>query len=453
MKRKSLTPILLSILIIFSSPCIGAFSISYGGSEWTLTEVISTESTSNSFHPIIAVNDTLHVIWVDETDYLGAGTDADIFYKRSKSSTTEVISTESTSDSLYPNVKIGTHIYVTWVDYTDYLGAGTDADIFYKHTESSTTWTTTEVISTESTADAYSPILASNQIDQKSAVWVDETDYLGAGTDADIFFKHPNDTLELVSTESTSNSDTPSLVNKNNVIHIAWVDRTDYLGAGTDADIFYKRWNATSGTWTPTEVVSTESTSNSYTPALAVDYSGNIHITWADYTDYLGAGTDADIFYKRWNATSGTWTPAEVVSTESTSNSYTPALAVDYYEEVHIVWADESNYAGAGTDRDIFYKTTTMGTWTPAEVVSTESTSNSYTPALAVDYYYEEVHIVWEDWTEYDDSGTDADIFYKKLKRQGPTAATPGFTWLIISTALWTIALILIINKDRKVRR
>ncbi|MFX0063882.1 MAG: hypothetical protein ACFFC7_17060 [Candidatus Hermodarchaeota archaeon] len=334
-----MTPILLIILVIFSSPCIGAFSISYGGSEWTLTEVISTESTSNSFHPTIAVNDTLHIIWVDETDYLGAGTDADIFYKRSESSTTEVISTESTSDSLYPNVKIGTHIYVTWVDYTDYLGAGTDADIFYKRSESSTTWTTTEVISTESTADAYSPILASNQIDQKSAVWVDETDYLGAGTDADIFFKHPNDTLELVSTESTSNSDTPSLVNKNNVIHIAWVDRTDYLGAGTDADIFYKRWNATTGTWTPTEVV------------------------------------------------------------------------------------------------------------------STESTSNSYTPALAVDYYYEEVHIVWEDWTEYDDAGTDADIFYKKLKRQEPTAATPGFTWLIISTALWTIALILIINKDRKVRR
>ncbi|MFX1533363.1 MAG: hypothetical protein ACFFDI_03945 [Promethearchaeota archaeon] len=403
LKRKSFIPILLIFLIVFCSPFIGVFSISYGDAEWTLTEVISTESTSNSFHPAIAVDDTLHIIWVDETDYLGAGTDADIFYKRS---------------------------------------------------ESSTTWTTTEVISTESTADAYSPALAVNQLDQKSTVWVDETDYLGAGTDADIFFKHPNDTLELVSTESTSNSDTPSLVNKNNVMHIVWFDRTDYLGAGTDADIFYKRWNATTGTWTTTEMVSTESTSNSYTPALAVDESGNVHITWADYTDYLGAGTDADIFYKRWNATTGTWTTTEVVSTESTSNSYTPALAVDEYEEVHIVWADESNYADAGTDRDIFYKATTMGTWTTTEVVSTESTSNSYTPALAVDEYEEVhiVHIVWEDWTEYGDAGTDADIFYKKLTRE-PTVPAPGFTWLILLTALLVIALIPIIKKVRKVRR
>jgi len=51
-----------------------------------------------------------------------------------------------------------------------------------------------------------------------------------------------------------------------------------------------------------TEVVSTESTDNSYYPSLAVDPDGNIHVAWYDDTDYGGAGTDADVFYKRLEA-------------------------------------------------------------------------------------------------------------------------------------------------------
>lgn len=50
--------------------------------------------------------------------------------------------------------------------------------------------------------------------------------------------------------------------------------------------------------WSPTEVVSTESTGNSYNPSLAVDTLGNVHVAWDDLTDYLESGTDEDIFYK-----------------------------------------------------------------------------------------------------------------------------------------------------------
>jgi hypothetical protein len=108
-------------------------------------------------------------------------------------------------------------------------------------------------------------------------------------------------------------------------------------------------WN-----WTITEVVSTESTSTSYSPSLAVDSLGNVHIAWFDFTDYSGAGTDWDIFYKRWEISTSLWTMTEVVSTESTSNSYNPSLAVDILGNVHIAWYDFTDYAGAGTDRDIF---------------------------------------------------------------------------------------------------
>ncbi len=102
-------------------------------------------------------------------------------------------------------------------------------------------------------------------------------------------------------------------------------------------------------------MVSTESTGNSRNPSLAVDSSGNIHVAWHDYTDYGGAGTDADIFYKGYEAGSG-WTVTEVVSIESTSTAVSPSLVADTDGNMHITWHDATNYEGAGTDYDIFYK-------------------------------------------------------------------------------------------------
>ena len=69
--------------------------------------------------------------------------------------------------------------------------------------------------------------------------------------------------------------------------------------------------------WGTTELVSTESVNTSYSPSLAIDGLGNIHVAWNDNTDYEGAGTDYDIFYKRRNASTGEWTPTEVVTTGS----------------------------------------------------------------------------------------------------------------------------------------
>ncbi|GAH53419.1 unnamed protein product, partial [marine sediment metagenome] len=78
-----------------------------------------------------------------------------------------------------------------------------------------------------------------------------------------------------------------------------WSDWTDYAGSGTDFDIFYKHWFISTSLWGTTEVVSTESTSHSGSPSIAIDSTGNVHLSWWDLTDYAGAGTDYDIFYKR----------------------------------------------------------------------------------------------------------------------------------------------------------
>jgi len=123
--------------------------------------------------------------------------------------------------------------------------------------------------------------------------------------------------------------------------------------------------------WSSTEVISTESTLSSGLPSIAVDSADNIHVIWEDTSDYNGAGTDKDIFYKRWN---GTWSPTEVISTESTSNSFSVSIAVDNADNIHVTRYDNTDYDGAGTDADIFYKFWNGTSWNSTEVISTEST-------------------------------------------------------------------------------
>ncbi len=481
------------------------------GVGWTATEVVSTESTDESIQPSLTVDSSgdVHIAWEDYTDYSGAGSGADIFYKRYGVDSgwtttevvtsdmhgfhpslavdlsgnihvafevwssgidydifykryvvgvgwtaTEVVSTESTDLALDPSlaVDLGGNIHVAWEDTTDYGGSGTDMDIFYKLFWSSVSaeplslrdilefpgaihltdigedthplnWvrlTGNSVVSTESVGDSTWSSLAVGLDGNVHIAWQDLTDYDGCGTDQDIFYKRYEfgvgwTATEVVSTESTSYSYDPSLaVDSAGNVHIAWRDGTDYGGSGSDSDIFYRRYEVGFG-WTTTEVVSTESTGHSYEPSLAFDAAGNVHIAWFDLTDYSGSGTDTDVFYKRYEVGSG-WTTTEVVTRESTNDSFSPSLAVDSAGNVHIAWQDSTNYDGAGGDPDIFYKRYEVGPgWTVAEVVSTESTGDSDKPSLAVDSTGD-VHVAWHDWTDYGGSGIDVDIFYKRYE-------------------------------------
>ena len=103
-----------------------------------------------------------------------------------------------------------------------------------------------------------------------------------------------------------------------------------------------------------TEVVSTESTSDSVSPSLAVDIDGNVHVASNAWSDYGGSGVDYDIFYKA--KINGVWTATEVVSTESNLDTQVPSLAIDPDGNVHVAWQDYADYLGSGGDGYILYK-------------------------------------------------------------------------------------------------
>ncbi len=411
---------------------------------WNITELVSAESSSDSKYSSLVVDSsgTVYIAWRDETAYGNSGSDIDIFYKYKPAggswSTTEVVSTESTSDSYSsPSLTVdnsGT-IHVVWDDWTSYSDSGNDFDIYYKYKSAGGSWSTTEVVSTESNGYSYCPSLAVDSAGKIHVAWQDVTNYSGSSSDTDIFYKYKPagggwSATEVVSTESTRSSSQPSLiVDSSSTIHVIWQDETPYVESESDYDIFYK-YKPAGESWSSTEVVSTESTSNSKYPSSTVESNGTIHVAWQDGASYGESGSDYDIFYK-YKSADDIWTTTQVVSTESASSSYCPSLFLDSSDMVHVVWTDYMDYDDSGSGPNIFYKhKSAEGSWSSPELVSTESTY-CWDPSLFVDSS-EIVHVAWQDDTDYDESGNDYDIFYK-YKMGGnqppnpPTLISPGY--------------------------
>jgi len=392
---------------------------------WTLTELVSSESTENSTYPCIAVDKdgSVHAVWQDRSDYGGSGSDGDIFYKKKPHggswTVTEVVSTESTGESSRPCIVVdnGGSVHVAWYDDTDYGGSGGDTDVFYKKKPDGGSWSLTEVVSTESSGGSFYPSIAADSGGTVHVAWQDITNYGGSGSDGDIFYKKKPDggswsLTEVVSTESTSSSLLPSIAADTDwTVHVAWEDYTDYDGAGTNGDIFYKKkYHGVS--WTVTEVVSTESTTWAESPFLTADGDNGLHVAWVDETGRGGSDRSDNVYYKS-KPEGGGWTAWERVVTGTYPGFYGSSwpLGVDRCGTVHLVCPD-----GLVAAAIIYKKRSVVGGWSEAEIVSTESSDASLFPSLAVDADGT-VHVAWDDATDYDGAGTDLDIFYKKKER------------------------------------
>ena len=151
-------------------------------------------------------------------------------------------------------------------------------------------------------------------------------------------------------------------------------------------------------------------------------------MAWTDWTNYDGSGNDFDIFYK--SKTSSTlWTTTEVISGMSNRDSMYPTLVADSKRNIHIVWGDKANYDGSGIDMDIIYKRWDSSNllWTDAEVVSVESTDDAGGQRITVDSS-DNLHVSWIDFADYLGSGLDKDIYYK---RTIDTPSAPELAYIV----------------------
>ena len=370
----------------------------FDGNSWSEIQVISEPqvgqnlNTDVSESPSIAVeNGKIYVAWDDYSDLNGAGTDEDIFFRCNLTGSNwediQVISEPVPSQgfnsrrSTYPDIDVENgNIYVVWNDYNDTNGAGLDTDIFYRCNLTGTSWEPVQVISEpifgqdNTVIGSYSVKLAVEN-SKVYVTWVDENNYNGAGFDNDIFYRANLtgtswEEIQVISepvpgqninTAITYGSD---IAVENGKIYIVWLDYNNTNGAGTDSDIVY-RCNITGSSWEPEHVISEPvpgqnfNTGNSGGAWILVE-DGNIHVAWGDGNNTNNSGTDTDVFY-RCNLKGIYWEPVQVISEPvpgqniNTGGSGGPSIVIDN-NKLHIVWGDDNNTNGVGTDADIFYK-------------------------------------------------------------------------------------------------
>jgi ribosomal protein L31 len=387
--------------------------------KWSTAEVISL-SSDLSVSSALAVDShyNVHIVWFDSN--AASNVFYRFWNSTSLEwSEVSVVTVDITGQSFYPDVIVdkNNNIHFAWQSNSNFLDSGSDADIFYSYINSTTgIWSDIELISTESSQTSTHSKLATDGKGNIHVVWADTSNYNDAGTDRDVFYKYRNavdnewSITEVVSVNSTENSIGALIVDIYDNVHVAWADGTNFLDSGTDIDIFHRILDNTTKSWGDLYLVSIDDALDMWMPSIASDVFGNVHVIWTDFSNESG-----NVAYNFWNASTSAWGQPELVSsdTEDTTSSGGD-IAVDQYGNAHVVWSDSLNIYNAGADFDIFYKLRNVHTqvWETTQIITYESTSNSFGPIIVVDDR-DIIHVVWEDDTNYRGSGADRDTLYK----------------------------------------
>ena len=291
---------------------------------------------------------------------------------------------------------IGT-IHIVWNDFTNGTW-GTDQEIMYANYTVATGWSNATVISDGyngsywNTGSSSTPAIAVDYTGTIHVVWADDTNGTW-GTDQEIMYA--NYTVAMGWSNATVISDgyngsywnsdiseEPVItVDTIGTVHVVWTENTNGQW-GFDQEIMYVNYTTTED-WSNITVISDGingsywNTGYSYNPAITVDNMGVLHVVWADSTSGKW-GTDFEIMYANYSAVTG-WTNATVISDGyngsywNSGDSYTPAIATDDNETIHVVWRDStaSVWGGVFPDYEILYINYTATTgWSNATVIS-----------------------------------------------------------------------------------
>ncbi|MCK5559752.1 MAG: putative Ig domain-containing protein [Thermoplasmata archaeon] len=427
--------------------------------DWDLIEVISEpifglDNNDNiSFYTRVVVeNDKIYVVWDDETDIDGAGGDGDIFFRFYDGniwSDIQVISepvfgeNRNTRYSSRPDIAVENgKIYVVWTDLNNTNGAGTDEDVFFRCNLTGLGWEDIQVISepnylqnTNTGRSVYPTIKVESS--KLYVVWADETDTFNSGTDFDVFIRcnltgNYWEDIQIISepiegkSYNTEQSRASEFDVENGKIYVVWVDYNNTNGAGGDSDIFIK-CNLTGTSWEKVQIISEPVYGQDFNKAIstapAIDVNNNkIYVVWTDLNNTNGAGTDDDIFY-RCNLTGTNWENIQVISEPIAGNNFNieqnwyPEISIEN-NKIHVVWDDENNTNGAGTDADIFYRCNLTGHhWEPIQVISEPVLGNNINQAFSseadIAVNQDRVYIVWGDENDTNGAGTDRDVFLR----------------------------------------
>ncbi|MEJ2279658.1 MAG: hypothetical protein P8Y70_18235 [Candidatus Lokiarchaeota archaeon] len=278
-------------------------------------------------------------------------------------------------DSIDPSIATDENggVHVVWSDNTDGPW-GTDSEIFYASFTPGIGWSNATCIS-----DGYkgkywnngysgSPSIAVDKDGGVHVVWYDYSvgPWTGGLGDAEIFYA--SFTPGIGWSNATCISDgyngtywnngysTCPRIAVDNVggIHVVWEDDTvgPWTGGAHDSEIFYVSFTPGIG-WSNVTVISDGykgkywNYGDSFTPSIAIDENGGIHVVWSDNTNGPW-GTDSEIMYASFTPGVG-WSNATCISDGykgiywNNGDSLEPRIAIDNKNNIHVVWSDYTN--------------------------------------------------------------------------------------------------------------
>jgi hypothetical protein len=342
---------------------------------WEKTKRLTWNSGSSSTPKAAVDSDNhIHVVWQDKTPG-----NYEIFYKKSTNrgitwSTKRLSWTSGISKNPAIAVDSG-NIHVVWCDETP-----GNAEIYYKRsTNGGVTWGGIKRL-TWNLGGSYVPEIAADS-GQIHVVWEDSTP-----GNYEIYYKKSTNGGETWGsvkriTWNTGGSNSPAIaVDSSNTIHIVWHDLTP-----GNWEIYYKRSTNGGVSWGDIKRL-TWSFDTSYGPAIAIDSSDNIHAAWHD-----ASSGNNEIYHKRSTNGGVTWDSTKRL-TWNAASSNTPAIAVDSSDGIHMSWTDftpgnaEISYKRS-TNNGVTWESTKRLTW---------NTGYSVSPAIAVDLS-KTIHVFWHD--------------------------------------------------------
>jgi len=191
-------------------------------------------------------------------------------------------------------------------------------------------------------------------------------------------------------------------------LHVAWHDDTP-----GNYQLYYKRSTDGGTSWSANQRL-TWTSNDSFTPDIAADSLGGVHVVWNDYSS-----GNAEVYYKRSTDGGASWLPSQRLTWTSTADEF-PAIAVDGVDRIHVIWDD---YAPGYSD--IYYRRSLTGgsSWAAAQRL-TWTSSWSSGPAIACTPSGH-LHVVWYDYTPGND-----EIYYIAGSNGGTTWSSPRrLTW------------------------
>ncbi len=287
-----------------------------------------------------------------------------------------------------------------WRSDENLSGAGTDRDIFVATSaDAGANWSAPALLASNGATDSRddeAPFVANDENGTWLAVWDSEESLAGAGIDADIFIARSSDNgatwTAVTKLNTNANVDTgqdtdPKIISEGAGVWVAVWHSTDSLAGtiGADFDVLFARSTDNGVSWTAPQALNSTAAGDvggDTEAVLAGDGTGNMVAVWASAENTGGAGTDFDIFFARSVNGGQTWSIAQALNSNASSdsgNDRTPAVVTDGVTWL-AAWESPDKLGNSiGNDSDILYAVSAdVGvTWSTVAALNTNAGSDA----------------------------------------------------------------------------